>query len=160
MATYNDFERQFAKFLDAAEDVRRFSALAATEQGAAGVLLHVDYLKASGAIGFYYPDWIAVQETPDGDVHWILETKGRVWDGTDLKDRAMRRWCERAQAATGMRWRYSRVDQRDFEAFHRTRRRLGGLLAEILLASMEELRAQCAHLGEDEVRRARDEGRA
>ena len=160
VATYNDFERQFAKFLDAAEDVRRFSALAATEQGAAGVLFRVDYLKASGAIGFYYPDWIAVQGTEDGEVRWILETKGREWDGTDRKDRAMRRWCERAQEATGTRWRYWRVDQRDFEKFHRTQRTLGGLLVEILLASMEELRQGGAPMSPDEVRRARDEGRA
>ena len=160
VATYNDFERQFAKFLDAAEDVRRFSALAATEQGAAGVLFRVDYLKASGALGFYYPDWIVVQETEDGEVHWILETKGRVWEGTDRKDRAMRRWCVRARAATGARWRYRRVDQPEFEAFSPTQRTLGGLLVEISLARMAGERAKYAPMSEDEVRRARDEGRA
>ena len=160
VATYNDFERQFAKFLDAAEDVRRFSALAATEQGSAGVVFRVDYLKTSGAIGFYYPDWIVVQQTEDGDVHWILETKGRVWEGTDRKDRAMRRWCERARAATGARWRYRRVDQPEFEAFAPTQRTLGGLLVEISLARMGKERAKYAPMSEEEVRRARDEGRA
>ena len=160
VATYNPFERKFAQFLDAAEDVRRFSALAATEQGAAGVLFRVDYLKASGAIGFYYPDWIVAQQTEDGEVYWILETKGRVWEGTDRKDRAMRRWCERARKATGARWRYRRVDQPEFEAFAPTQRTLGGLLVEISLARMARERAKYAPMSEDEVRRARDEGRA
>ncbi|WP_188331910.1 hypothetical protein, partial [Streptococcus pneumoniae] len=35
VATYNDFERRFAEFLDKASDVARFAALGTTEQGAA-----------------------------------------------------------------------------------------------------------------------------
>ena len=34
------------------------------------------------------PDWVVVQKTPEGDVNWIGETKGRVWDGTEQKDAA------------------------------------------------------------------------
>ena len=160
VATYNDFEKRFAEFLERAEDIQRFSALAATEQGSAGVLFRVDYLKASGAIGFYYPDWIAVQETKDGEVHWILETKGYVWEGTELKDAAMRRWCGRAREATGVRWRYRRVDQVDFEAFCEANRTLGGLLGDIMVRHMDAERAARPPMSAEEVRRARDEGRA
>ena len=83
VATYNDFERRFAKFLDCTGDVVRFAALGTTEQGGSGTSFRVDYLKPSGAIGFYYPDWVAIQETEGGEVNWIIETKGRVWEGTE-----------------------------------------------------------------------------
>jgi type III restriction enzyme len=79
VATYNDFERRFAEFLDRAEDVLRFSSLGTTEQGESGTQFRVDYLKPSGAIGFYHPDWVVVQSTKAGNVNWIIETKGRVW---------------------------------------------------------------------------------
>ena len=89
VATYNGFERRFAEFLDGAADVARFAALGTTEQGSSGTTFRVDYLKASGAIGFYYPDWVAVQEDDGEAVNWIIETKGRVWEGTREKDAAM-----------------------------------------------------------------------
>jgi type III restriction enzyme len=53
VATYNEFERRFAEFLDnKAADVLRFAALGTTEQGESGTQFRVDYLKPSGAIGF------------------------------------------------------------------------------------------------------------
>jgi type III restriction enzyme len=117
VATYNDFERHFAEFLDnKAADVLRFAALGTTEQGESGTQFRVDYLKPSGAIGFYHPDWVVVQKTKAGEVNWIIETKGRVWEGTTAKDEAIREWCERIAEATGVSWRYVRVDQADFDA--------------------------------------------
>ena len=117
VATYNDFERRFAEFLDGkATDVLRFAALGTTEQGESGTQFRVDYLKPSGAIGFYHPDWVVVQKTKAGEVNWIIETKGRVWEGTGAKDEAIREWCERITEAAGSTWRYVRVDQIDFEA--------------------------------------------
>lgn len=116
VATYNDFERRFAEFLDRkAKDVLRFAALGTTEQGESGSQFRVDYLKPSGAIGFYHPDWVLVQRTPDGEVSWIIETKGRVWEGTAAKDEALKTWCSRVTAATGRPWRYTRVNQPEFE---------------------------------------------
>ena len=115
VATYNDFERRFAQFLDAAPDVRRFASLGTTEQGESGTLFRIDYLKPSGAIGFYYPDWVAVQRTGQGEVNWIIETKGRVWEDTAVKDTAMRDWCARISQQTGQRWEYARVNQSAFE---------------------------------------------
>ena len=116
VATYNDFERRFAAFLDdKATDVLRFAALGTTEQGESGTQFRVDYLKPSGAIGFYHPDWVVVQKTRGGDINWIIETKGRVWEGTTVKDEAISIWCERISAATGVAWRYLRVDQIHFD---------------------------------------------
>ncbi len=117
VATYNNFERRFAEFLDKrAKDVVRFAALGVTEQGTSGTQFRIDYLKSSGAIGFYHPDWVVVQKTGTGQVNWIVETKGRVWEGTEIKDAAMKNWCERVSAATGAAWRYVRINQTDFDA--------------------------------------------
>ena len=117
VATYNDFERRFAQFLDAAPDVLRFASLGTTEQGESGTLFRIDYLKPRGAIGFYYPDWVAVQRTGQGEVNWIIETKGRVWEDTAVKDAAMRDWCTRISQQTTQRWEYARVNQSAFEAY-------------------------------------------
>src|SRR6266446_5609998 len=116
VATYNDFERRFAQFLDTAPDVLRFASLGTTEQGESGTLFRIDYLKPSGSISFYYPDWVAVQMTRQGEVNWIIETKGRVWEDTAIKDTAMRDWCARISPQTGQRWEYARVNQSTFEA--------------------------------------------
>jgi type III restriction enzyme len=131
VATYNDFERRFAEFLDTkASDVVRFAALGTTEQGESGTQFRVDYLKPSGAIGFYHPDWVVVQKAKSWEVNWIIETKGRVWEGTTAKDEAMAEWCERIGKATGQKWRYMRVDQVQFEAVKATS-----------LAELEEVKA-------------------
>lgn len=116
VATYNEFERRFAEFLDRkATDVLRFAALGTTEQGESGTQFRIDYMKASGAIGFYHPDWVVVTKAADGEINWIIETKGRVWEGTEAKDEAMRSWCERISAVIGSDWRYKRIDQAVFD---------------------------------------------
>jgi type III restriction enzyme len=116
VATYNDFERRFAVFLDQAPDVLRFASLGTTEQGESEMKFRVDYLKPSGAIGFYHPDWVVVQHVGTNEVNWIIETKGRVWEGTAAKDEAIGDWCDRISDSTGGLWRYVRVNQTAFEA--------------------------------------------
>ena len=93
----------------------RFASLGTTEQGESGSQFRVDYLKPSGAIGFYHPDWVVVQKTESGEVNWIIETKGRVWEGTEAKDQALKTWCERISVVTGAAWRYVRINQTDFD---------------------------------------------
>ena len=117
VATYNDFERRFAFFLDAAKDVKRFAALGTTEQGDCNTLFRVDYLKPTGAIGFYYPDWVAVQKTKEGDINWIIETKGRIFDADQVhaKDAAITDWCDRIGKETKSSWEYIRINQTTFE---------------------------------------------
>ena len=113
VATYNDYERSFAEFLDGLEDVVRFASLGTTESES-GVAFKIDYLKPSGAIGFYYPDFVVVQTTGTGEIHWIVETKGRVWEDTLVKDAAMKHWCAQVTKALGRQWCFIRVNQSDF----------------------------------------------
>ncbi|NWG14870.1 MAG: DEAD/DEAH box helicase family protein [Acidobacteria bacterium] len=111
VATYNPYERRFAQFLEACPDILRFASLGTTNQGKTGVNFRVDYLKPSGAIGFYHPDFIAVQETDAGEVNWIIETKGREWEGTEAKDAAIDKWCKDVAAILKKPWRYIRINQ-------------------------------------------------
>ena len=158
VATYNAFERRFAEFLDKARDVLRFAALGTTEQGSSGSQFRVDYLKPSGAIGFYYPDWVVVQKTDGEEVSWIIETKGRVYEGTEEKDAAMRHWCGRVSATTGASWRYVRVNQSEFVSEVTT---LRALVVKLVGDAMFRERDQRkTTMSRQEVREARDEGRA
>ncbi len=111
VATFNPFETAFAEFLDACEDVARFAALAESFTG-----FWVDYVKPSGATGRYFPDFVVVQTTDDGEINWIVETKGRVWEGTDRKDAAVEYWCEQVSEQADSTWRYARVNQPDFDS--------------------------------------------
>jgi type III restriction enzyme len=110
VATFNPFETEFGEFLDACDDVLRFAALAEFFTG-----FWVDYVKPSGATGRYFPDWVVVQQLDGAEANWIVETKGRVWEGTDRKDAAIRHWCEQVTASSGESWRYLRVDQPIFK---------------------------------------------
>lgn len=85
------------------------------EQRELGTQFRVDYLKPSGAIGFYHPDWVVVQKTDRGEVNWIIETKGRVWEGTEVKDAAIQDWCDRITERTGNVWKFSRINQTRFD---------------------------------------------
>jgi type III restriction enzyme len=113
VATFNNFEKEFAAFLEKCTDILRFASLGTTEQES-WTQFKVDYIKPSGAIGFYYPDWVAVQKTQEGEVNWIIETKGRVWEGTEAKDSAIDDWCRKVSEQTGSSWRYIRINQSEF----------------------------------------------
>ncbi len=158
VATYNNFERQFAEFLNGAPDILRFAALGTTEQGASSTIFRVDYLKPSGAIGFYYPDWVAVQRDLDGEiVNWVIETKGRVWEGTEEKDAAMRDWCRRVSQATSDEWKYIRVNQSEFKGNFATFR---AMVFKLVAAEMFRVRdASGANMTHEEFLQWRDEGR-
>lgn len=159
VATYNDFEREFAHFLGRVPDVLRFAALGTTEQGASGTAFRVDYVKPSGAIGFYYPDWVVVHRDHAGEVNWIVETKGRVWEGTEEKDAAMIEWCRQVSAATGETWKYLRVNQPEFRSDFATFRQL---VVTVVGQRMFRERDQAPEraMSQAEIREARDEGRA
>ena len=156
VATYNDFERIFAAFLDDASDVARFAALGTTEQGNSATTFRIDYLKRSGAIGFYYPDWVVVQVVDDGEVNWVVETKGRVWEGTDEKDAAAWEWCKRVSEATGNRWKYTRINQSEFSDEFPT---FGAFLWRRALKTSSERQREMRPVTQDEIRRWKEEGR-
>ncbi len=110
VACYNNFEARFAQFLGTANDVDRFAELAEWFTG-----FHVQYLKRSGAVGTYYPDFVAVQSTGDGQVNWIIETKGREDVEVAAKDAQMALWCDQVTKACGEQWRYLKVPQVTFD---------------------------------------------
>jgi type III restriction enzyme len=112
-AAFNDLEARFAQFLDRATDIVRFAALAESY-----TRFRVDYLSGTGAVRFYYPDFVAVQETQDGEVNWIIETKGREFDDVAHKDASIREWCAKITAQTGQAWRYLKVPQHVFDSTH------------------------------------------
>ena len=89
----------------------RFAALAESY-----TRFRVDYLSETGAIRFYYPDFVAVQETPDGEVNWIVETKGQEDVNVAHKDASIGEWCAKISAQTGRPWCYLKVPQRAFDA--------------------------------------------
>jgi type III restriction enzyme len=109
VATYNAFESAFAEFLDSCSDVARFAALEQTG-------FKLQYVKPSGATGLYFPDSVVVQKTDDGEVNWIIETKGRVWEGTERKDAAVKYWCEQVSEHADEPWVYVRINQTMFES--------------------------------------------
>jgi type III restriction enzyme len=110
-AVFNDLEARFARFLEAAPDILRFAALAESY-----TRFRVDYLSQRGAIRFYYPDFVAVQSTPEGEINWVVETKGREYENVAHKDASIEDWCQKISAQTGQAWRYLKVPQPRFDA--------------------------------------------
>lgn len=106
VATYNPFEAEFAEFLDNATDIEAFAALAD--------IFRIDYLSNSGAIRYYFPDFVAVQLVGKKKVFWILETKGREYPDLDNKNKAIERWCKAVTEQTGFEWKYLLVKQAIF----------------------------------------------
>jgi type III restriction enzyme len=107
VASYNDFESDFARFLDKSRDISRFASLAEHF-----TRFRVDYLSQSGAIRFYYPDFVAVQKAAGGkEVNWIIETKGRIFENLEYKEASIKEWCKKVSNQFGEDWRYIRVDQ-------------------------------------------------
>lgn len=157
MAAYNDFDRQFAEFLNQAPDVLRFAALGTTEQGGLNTAFKVDYPNPSGAIAFYRPDWVIVQDTEIGELNWIVKTNGRVWEGTEQTDDALRNWCKLITLKTNNRWKYIRVNQSEFNPEAGTFRKL--IVTIISKRMFTERDQRGTTMSSEEVRQARDEGR-
>jgi type III restriction enzyme len=102
----NDFECNFARFLDAAKDVRAFAKL--PEQFG----FCIQYTDAAANVRNYFPDFIV--ETKLGE-KWLVETKGREDVTVALKDNAAKNWCVTAEKLTGVPWNYIKVPQDDYE---------------------------------------------
>ncbi len=102
----NEFERRFAKFLQDARDLHRFSTLP-SQFGFA-----IEYTDNATNLRYYEPDFVAVQ---DDGTHWLIETKGQVNVDVAHKNRAATLWCENTTMLTGTKWQYLIVHQKDFE---------------------------------------------
>jgi type III restriction enzyme len=102
---FNDFEKNFATFLDKANDITKFAKLAETY-----TRFSIEYLSARGAIRYYYPDFVAEQKLKNGNTcMWIIETKG--WEDKDVpfKDARTIEWCKAVTELTGQMWDYIKV---------------------------------------------------
>ena len=105
----NEFEYDFAKFLERSDDIAAFSKL--PEQFG----FCIQYTDTLANIRNYFPDFIAVTE--DG-TKWIIETKGREDIEVRLKDNSAINWCDSASSLTKDNWKYLKVPQKEFEKLH------------------------------------------
>ena len=105
----NDFEYNFAKFLEKAEDIKAFSKL--PEQFG----FCIQYTDTLANIRNYFPDFIAIA---DDGAKWIIETKGREDVEVKLKDNCAINWCRSATELTEESWSYLKVPQKEFEGLH------------------------------------------
>ena len=108
----NDFEREFAKFLDGAKDVTAFAKL----PRAFGFT--IEYTDTSMNLRNYEPDFVAVDKA---GTKWLLETKGQENVDVLRKDLAATRWCETASQLTETKWKYIKVPQKEFETLQPAR---------------------------------------
>ena len=105
VAADNNFERQFAEFLQAAPDVIRFAKLP-TKFG-----FKIQYIANTGNIRHYYPDFVAVDTNGQ---HHLIETKGLEDTNVANKDRAANLWCHNATQLTATPWQFVKVAQVDY----------------------------------------------
>ncbi|HRS52639.1 MAG TPA: DEAD/DEAH box helicase family protein [Candidatus Marinimicrobia bacterium] len=104
----NDFEVDFAKFLDKAEDVEAFSKIVSK------IGFFVEYRDSDGNLRLYYPDFVILSKENE---HLIVETKGRIDVDVEHKDKRIKLWCEDATKLTKTKWAFKRIDQEDFEKY-------------------------------------------
>lgn len=102
----NDFEEEFARFLDKADDVKSFSKIPQSYG------FSIEYTDGNYNLRNYYPDFVAIDKAGS---HWLLETKGMESEETEFKDRAAALWCENATNLTKTKWRYKKVSQQKFK---------------------------------------------
>jgi type III restriction enzyme len=108
----NQFEREFARFLDSAEDVTAFAKLPQPFG------FSIDYTDSGMNLRSYYPDFAAIDTK---QIHWILETKGAEDLEVSYKDRAAVQWCANATQLSGTKWEYLKVGQKVFETLQPTK---------------------------------------
>ncbi len=106
VAADNQFEKNFALFLEKAADVVRFAKLPHKFN------FTIPYTDSVANLRYYEPDFVAV--TKDG-VHHLIETKGREDIDVKHKDRTAQLWCENATMLTGTTWEYQKILQKGFE---------------------------------------------
>jgi len=107
----NEFEKEFAQFLQKAKDVQRFAKL--PEQFG----FTIEYTDNMGNLRFYEPDFVAL--TSDG-THYIVETKGLEDINVANKDRAAQLWCENTTKLSAKPWAYLKVLQTAYKQLQPT----------------------------------------
>jgi type III restriction enzyme len=108
----NEFEKEFALFLQKANDVERFAKL--PEQFG----FAIEYMDSLGNLRYYEPDFVVF--TKDG-THYIAETKGLEDVNVANKDRAAHLWAENTTKLTEKPWAYVKVLQAAYKQLQPTR---------------------------------------
>jgi type III restriction enzyme len=101
----SNFEVDFAKFLDWAEDVETFTKVVVK------LGFYIEYISDENLLRFYYPDFLV--KITNGE-YWLIETKGLVDLDVPHKDKRAIKWCEDATILTGKKWSFIRINQEDF----------------------------------------------
>jgi len=104
----NDFEVDFARFLDRAEDVQAFSKIFYK------IGFFVEYRDSEGNLRNYYPDFVVLTKSNE---YIIFETKGLEDVDVQHKDKRATLWCEDATKLTKKNWSFIRVAQNEFEKY-------------------------------------------
>jgi type III restriction enzyme len=107
VACDNEFEVDFASFLDRASDV------AAYAKNNLYTHFSLDYQNSEGAIRYYYPDFIVRLVTGE---KWLVETKGVEDVEIARRDARAMQWCRDASAIAGAAWQYVKVPYDLFQA--------------------------------------------
>jgi type III restriction enzyme len=108
----NEFEKEFARFLQKCEDVQRFAKL--PEQFG----FAIEYTDSVGNLRYYEPDFVVL--AGDG-THYVVETKGLEDTNVANKDRAAQLWCENTTKLLGKPWAYLKVLQTAYKQLQPTR---------------------------------------
>jgi phage repressor protein C with HTH and peptisase S24 domain len=108
VACHTDLEKDFARFLDSADDVLRYFK---NERFG----FSVTYYEGSRPRQ-YFPDFIvAVCDASGRETMWLAETKGEIRPNTMLKRQAAVLWCERMSLTSYGSWRHLFLPQHKFE---------------------------------------------
>jgi len=104
----NDFEVEFVKFLDRAEDVEAFSKIVPK------IGFFVEYKDSKDNLRLYYPDFVVAIDERE---RLAIETKGREDVDVEHKDKRIIKWCKDATGLSGSKWSFIRADQGEFEKY-------------------------------------------
>ncbi len=108
VACDNQFEADFAAFLDRSSDVVAYAKNNLYSH------FSLDYQNSEGAIRYYYPDFIV--RLVSGEC-WLIETKGIEDIEVARKDARATQWCKDASQVSGAPWHYIKVP---FEVFSKS----------------------------------------
>jgi type III restriction enzyme len=105
----NEFEKEFAAFLEDAPDVARFAKLPERF----GFV--IEYTDAATNLRYYEPDFVVVTDSSN---YYLVETKGQMSEDVPHKNRAAELWCENATILTGVPWAFLIVRQSEYNRLH------------------------------------------
>jgi type III restriction enzyme len=101
------FELQFAGFLDAAIDVKKFI------KNYIQLGFKMEYINYEGGISYYYPDFVL--HLNNGE-RFIVETKGAENLDDPRKIERLKQWCKDVSQTTGKIYKYLYVKQEEWDS--------------------------------------------